>query len=123
MSENRKENRKKLIAFTPVYDSKKKILLGYVGDLTLLGVMVVGEKVVEINQERVLKIEFPNDIPDVTTTHIMIPARVAWCRQDVDTPRYINIGFEFTEIKPEHTKLFQAILGRYQFRHNFPDAA
>lgn len=123
MSDQRKEARKKLIAFTPVYDSKKKILLGYVGDLTLAGVMVIGERAVETDVERVLKIEFPSDLADITTTHILIPARTAWCRQDVDTPRYYNIGFEFVEIAPDHTKLFQAILGRYQFRHNFPDPA
>jgi len=123
MSEQRKEPRKKLIAFTPVYDSKKKVLLGYVGDLTLLGVMVVGERSVEVNNERLLKIEFPNDLSDVVATHITIPARVAWCRQDVDTPRYFNIGFEFAEVNPDHTRLFQAILARYQFSHNFPAAA
>ena len=110
------------MAFTPVYDSKQKVLLGYVGDLTLLGVMVIGERLVEINDERVLKIEFPNDLPDVIATHITIPARVAWCRQD-ESPRYFNIGFEFTEVKPEHTKLFQAILERYQFHQDLPDAA
>lgn len=120
MNEQRKEIRKKLIAFTPVYNSKQKVLLGYVGDLTLLGVMVVGERSQEINNEVVLRIEFPNDLTDVTATHITIPARVAWCRQDAESSRYVNIGFEFTEVKPEHAQLFQAILGRYQFRHNFP---
>jgi len=120
MNEQRKETRKKLIAFTPVYDTKQKVLVGYVGDLTLLGVMVVGERSQEINKEVVLKIEFPNDLPDVATTHITIPARVAWCRPDPETPRYVNNGFEFTEVKPEHMQLFQAILSRYQFRHDFP---
>ena len=120
MSEQRKEARKKLIAFTPVYDLKQKVLLGYVFDLTMQGIMVVGERSVEVNNERVLKIEFPDDVSDVVDTHITIPARVAWCRQDADTPRYFNLGFEFIEIQAEHNKLFQAILARYQFRHNFP---
>ncbi len=119
MSEHRKETRRKLMAFTPVYDSKQKVLLGYIGDLTLLGVMVIGERFVEINNERVLKIEFPSNLPDVVTTHITIPARAAWCRQD-ESPHYFNIGFEFTEVKPEHTKLFHAILERYQFRQDLP---
>lgn len=119
MKEKRKETRKKLITFTPVYDSKKKTLLGYVFDLTLLGILVVGERPVEIDKEIMIKIEFPNNEPDSTANHITIPARVAWCRQD-EIPRYFNIGFEFTEVSPEHTKLFQAMLGRYLFRHDFP---
>jgi hypothetical protein len=119
MSEQRKETRKKLMAFTPVYDLNRRVLLGYVGDLTLLGVMVVGEKTVEINKETVLKIEFPNDLPDAISTRILIPARAAWCRQD-ESLRYHNIGFEFTEVNPEHAKILQAILGRYQFRQDIP---
>jgi len=113
MSEHRKETRKKLMAFTPVYDSNQRLLLGYVGDLTLLGVMVIGEKSLEINKEAMLKIEFPTDLSDV----ISIPARVAWCRHD-ESPQYFNIGFEFTEVTLQHTKIFQAILERYQFRQD-----
>jgi hypothetical protein len=121
MSEQRKETRKKLMAFTPVYDAKRKTLLGYIGDLTLLGAMVVGEKSVELNKEVILTIEFPTDLPDVVTAHVTIPARVAWCRHD-ESPQYFNIGFEFTEVTPQHTKIFHAILERYQFRQDIPAA-
>jgi len=117
MSEHRKETRKKLMAFTPVYDSNQRVLLGYVGDLTLLGVMVIGEKSLEINKEAILKIEFPDNLSDIIATHVTIPTRVAWCRHD-ESPQYFNIGFEFTEVTPQHTKIFQAILERYQFRQD-----
>jgi hypothetical protein len=117
MSEQRKETRKKLKAFTPVYDSNQRLLLGYVGDLTLLGVMVIGEKPMVINKEAVLKIEFPDNLSDGIATDITIPARVAWCRHD-ENPQYFNIGFEFTKVTPQHTKIFQAILERYQFRQD-----
>jgi hypothetical protein len=119
MSEQRKETRRKLMAFTPVYDSNHRVLLGYVGDLTLLGVMVIGEKSVEINKELTLIIEFPTNLSDLKATHVMIPARVAWCRHD-ESPQYFNIGFEFTEVTPQHMKIFQAILERYQFRQDMP---
>ena len=121
MSEHRKETRKKLMAFTPVYDAKRKSLLGYIGDLTLLGAMVVGEKSLEINEEAMLKIEFPDNLSDVIATHVTIPARVAWCRHD-ESPQYFNIGFEFTEVTLQHTKIFQAILERYQFRQDISAA-
>jgi Tfp pilus assembly protein PilZ len=117
--EQRKGIRKKLMAFTAVYDSNQRILLGYVMNLSLLGIMVVGEKTVEINEDRLLKIEFPNSLPDLASTQITIPARVAWCRQD-ESPGYFNIGFEFTEVTPERTKIFQAIIDRYQFRQDIP---
>ena len=115
MSDHRKESRKKLIAFTPVYDLLHKTLLGYIGDLTLQGIMVVGEKSVEINKHLTLGIEFPEGLPEVSARRVVIPARAAWCRQD-DSPQYFNIGFEFVDISPENARIIEAILERYQFR-------
>jgi c-di-GMP-binding flagellar brake protein YcgR len=120
MSDHRKATRKKLMAFAPVYDASHKALLGYVRNLSLLGVMVVGEKTVEINTNKVLKIEFPNDLHDLISTNITIPARVAWCKQD-ETLKYFDTGFEFTDVTPEQTKAFQTILARYQFRQDMPN--
>lgn len=115
MNNNRKESRKKLMAFTPVYDLLHKILLGYVGDLTLQGVMVIGEKQVEIDRHFTLGIEFPESLPEMPAMRVAISARAAWCRQD-DSPQYFNIGFEFSDVSPENAKIIEAILERYQFR-------
>ncbi len=100
MDNQRKESRKKLMAFTPVYDLRLKTLLGYIGDLTLKGAMVVGEKSVEVDRHFILGIEFPEALPRLTAKRVVIPSRVAWCRQDEDS-QYFNIGFEFTEISAE----------------------
>jgi hypothetical protein len=115
MNDHRKESRKKLIAFTPVYNLLHKTLLGYVGDLTLQGVMVIGEKSVEINKHFTLGIEFPASLPEIPAMRVAISARAAWCRQD-DSPQYFNIGFEFMDISPENVREIEAIVERYQFR-------
>ncbi|MDD2922687.1 MAG: PilZ domain-containing protein [Anaerolineales bacterium] len=115
MSNQRKESRKKLMAFTPVYDLRSKTLLGYVGDLTLKGVMVIGEKTIETDAHLVLGIEFPESGADSSVTRMVIPARVAWIRQD-ESPQYFNIGFEFGEVSPENADLLKAIIERYKFR-------
>jgi Tfp pilus assembly protein PilZ len=114
MDNRRKENREKLTAFTPVYFLNPKTLLGYLSDLTLHGGMVLGEKSVEVNKHGSLAIEFPDTLKDIST-RIIIPARVAWCRPDVDSPNYMTIGFEFTELSPEHSKVITAILKKYRF--------
>ncbi|HRQ22592.1 MAG TPA: hypothetical protein PLF42_04100 [Anaerolineales bacterium] len=44
MRERRKQERKSLIAYTQVFDLYGGYLLGYLGDLTLLGAMVICEK-------------------------------------------------------------------------------
>jgi len=120
MKDKRKATRKKLMAFAPVYDSHQKVLLGYVRNLNLLGIMLVGAKSVEAGTEKVLTIEFPNDLPETVSTHITIPARVVWCKQD-ETLRQLDTGFEFTHVTAEHTMIFKAIMARYQFRQDMPD--
>lgn len=119
MSERRKETRRKLMAFTPVYDLHPRILLGYLGDLTLRGALVIGDKLITINKETTIEILFPNDMPDIPRMHVEVPARIAWCRQD-ESPQHYHIGIEFTEVTPELTELIQHILERYHFRHVTP---
>ena len=115
MNDQRKESRKRLVAFTPVYDVLHKMLLGYVGDLTPQGVMVIGENPVEVNKHFTLGIEFRDDESETHTLRIAISGRVAWCRRD-EAPQYFNIGFEFLDISPENAKIIDSILERYQFR-------
>lgn len=121
MDERRRETRRKLMAFTPVYDLHPRTLLGYLGDLSLRGALVIGEKIVTINKETTLEIDFPSDLPDINTLPIIIPVRFAWCHQD-ESPHYFNIGVEFIEVTPEHAELFEQILERYHFRHSLSDS-
>lgn len=115
MPAERKEPRKKLMAFTPVYELRHKILLGFVGDLTLQGAMVVGEKALEAERHFILGIEFPETPHMMGVTRIVVSARVAWCRQDDSLQEY-NIGFEFIEMSEENRSVIETILERYQFR-------
>jgi hypothetical protein len=117
MADQRKALRKNLMAFTSVYNIHSKALIGYIDDLTMLGVKVIGEKPVEVNQNFVLGIEFPQDAHETTTPRIATSARVAWCRSG-KKPHQYNIGFEFTELKPENEKIIEAILRRYEFRRS-----
>ena len=115
MNNQRHESRKKLMAFTPVYDLRLKALLGYVGDLTLKGLMVIGEKPLEVDKHLTLGIEFPEGGIDSSVVRVVLPARAAWCRQD-ESPQYFNIGFEFSEVSPDNVAIIASVLERYQFR-------
>jgi len=46
---------------------------------------------------------------------------VAWCKHEKG-PHYFDIGFEFTELKPEDEKTIAALLRRYEFRRQVPTA-
>lgn len=119
MDNRRKEPRKKVVAFTPVYQMKplgQGPLLGYLGDLTLQGALVIGEKTLEVGQPITLGIEFPDRLPGVAETRMTIPAHVARCVQEEDSPDY-RIGFEFTGPTPEQIRIIEALLERYSYRY------
>lgn len=118
MSDRRREIRKKLMAFTPVYDKQRGVVLGYLGNLTLQGALVMGEKALELDSLATLVFELPSELPGVSAKKMTIAARVARCVPDEDNPRDFNIGFEFVEINPEHTMIIQALLERYYLRYN-----
>ena len=120
MDNRRRERRRKLMAFTPVYDLHPRMLLGYLGDLTMKGALVIGTSLTTIGRETELEIDLPSDIPDIPTIPVKLPARIAWCRQD-ESPQYYNIGVEFTNLSPENAILFEQILERYHFRYVLSD--
>jgi hypothetical protein len=120
MDNRRRVIRRKLMAFTPVYDLHPRMLLGYLGDLTMKGALVVGTSLTTIGRETELEINFPSDIPDIPTIPVKLPARIAWCRQD-ESPQYYNIGVEFMNLSAENAILFEQILDRYHFRYVLSD--
>jgi hypothetical protein len=116
LNNRRVEPRRKLMAFTPVYDLHPRFLMGYLGDMTLKGALIIGTNLVTVNKETTLEIQFPGDSPDVPVLKAILPARIAWCRQD-ESPQYYNIGVQFTEVTPANEDLLVRILERYHFRY------
>lgn len=115
--DRRKEARKVVMAFTPVYNLLDGKILGYLRDLTLKGAQVNGEKKLEVNTYITLSIKLPEDLPTVTVKHLNIGARVARCIAVPENPKSFEIGFEFKELDPEQTQIIEAILERYHFRY------
>jgi Tfp pilus assembly protein PilZ len=113
MSEHRKETRKKLTSFMLVYALPENSLLGYLGDLTLHGAMVVGNRPVETGRDLTLSVEF-NEIPEIPAKKLTFPAHVAWCKHEAQSP-YYNTGVEFIDLSDQNKKFIEAILERYQF--------
>lgn len=116
MNDQRKDSRKKLMAFTPVYDSISRNLLGYVGNINLLGLMLVSEHPAEVGREVILNIEFPSESRDMANPKLIMPAHIVWCKPS-ETPNSWTIGFEFKKLTLEQENTIQAILERYHFRH------
>lgn len=118
MQERRKQERKNLVAYTQVFDLYGGNLLGYLGDLTASGAMIISEKPMKPDTEITLAIELP-ELPDIQATRMSLTARVAWCQQDL-SPQYFNIGFEFKQVEPKQKALIETIIKNYEFRRDMP---
>jgi hypothetical protein len=59
------------------------------------------------------------ELPGITASRITIPARAAWCQQDI-SPEFYNVGFEFKQITNEQTTVIEAIMQNYEFRRVSP---
>src|SRR5512137_2114570 len=116
MSEQRREERKKMMAFVPVYHIRTGTILGYLNDLTLQGAMVIGSHTLEKDSRITLGVEFPGELEGTDVRRMVLPARVARCVPD-EAPGSYQLGFEFIELNPEQSRLIQALLERYHFRH------
>ncbi len=118
MDERRKAPRKSLMAYSQVFDLYGGQLLGYLGDLNVLGAMVIGDKALPKNTTITLAIELP-ELEYVRATRVIIAARAVWSDLDI-SPDYFNIGLEFLEMKPEQRGIIEAMMNQYEFQRNIP---
>jgi hypothetical protein len=118
MQERRKQPRKDLMSYSQVFDVNGGYLMGYLGDMNLLGAMVISDKEMPINKDTIVQIQLPEleGFPDETIT---IPVRIAWCHQDI-SPDYFNIGIEFKKTTGKQKKIIEAIIENYEFRRQNP---
>ena len=104
MQDRRKLPRKDLMSYSQVFDLVQGKLIGYLGDLNLLGAMVISDEVLEVGRK---------------LTILTVPVHVVRCHQDL-SPEYFNIGLEFEVVTDEQKKIIEAVLENYEFRRHPP---
>ena len=107
------------MSYSQVFDVHEGYLVGYLGDLTKLGAMVISDVELKANREMTIQIQLPEleDFPDETIT---VPVRVAWCQQDI-SPDYFNVGMEFKMLTGKQKQIIDSILANYEFRRQKPN--
>ena len=114
MQDRRKLPRKDLMSYSQVFDLAQGKLIGYLGDLNLLGAMVIGDEALKVDKKLTISIQLP-ELPKISATRLAPPVRVVWCHQDI-SPEYFNIGLEFELLTDEQKKIIEAVLENYEFR-------
>jgi len=119
VQERRKQPRKDLMSYSQVFEVNGGYLMGYLGDITPLGAMVICDMEMETNRSVTVRIELP-ELEGISDDSIIIPAYIRWCRQDI-SPEYFNVGIEFSELTNEQKKIVKALIENYEFRRQPPN--
>jgi hypothetical protein len=119
MQDRRKLPRKDLMSYSQVFDLSQGKLIGYLGDLNLIGAMVIGDEALKVSEKLTIAIQLP-ELPKVNATRLAVPVQVVWCHQDL-SPEYFNIGIEFELITDEQKKIIEAVIENYEFRRQTPN--
>lgn len=119
MQDRRKLPRKDLMSYSQVFDVGQGKLIGYLGDLNLIGAMVIGDESLKVNEKLTISIQLP-ELPEINAPRLSLPVRVVWCHQDL-SPEYFNIGMEFELITDEQKKIIEAVIENYEFRRQSPN--
>lgn len=107
------------MSYSQVFDLNEGRLIGYLGDLNLLGAMVIGDLPMDVDTRLSISIQLP-ELPGVRASRLALPARVAWCQQDI-SPAFQNIGLEFTLVTDEQKAVIEAVMENYEFRRTPPN--
>ncbi len=119
MQERRKQPRKNLMSYSQVFDLYEGRLVGYLGDLNLLGGMVIGDQPMDVGINLTVSIQLP-ELPNVSASRLALPVRVAWCQPDL-SPEYFAIGLEFDPVTDEQKGIIEAVMENYEFRRETPN--
>jgi Tfp pilus assembly protein PilZ len=107
------------MSYSQVYDLTQGKLIGYLGDLNLMGAMVIGDERLNVADKMTISIQLP-ELPKVNATRLVVPVRVVWCHPDL-SPEYFNIGLEFELVTDEQKKIIEAVIENYEFRRHPPN--
>lgn len=107
------------MSFSQVVDLYSGKLMGYLGDLNLLGAMVIGDEPLAVNTRLTISIQLP-ELKGVNATRMVLPVRVAYCQQDV-SPEYFNIGLEFELVTDKQKNIIDEVIENYEFRRQSPN--
>jgi hypothetical protein len=113
MLERRKYQRKDLLLFANVYDSKSGKIIGTLLNITLEGAMVLSESKIDANNNMELHIKLPENF--VQKNELVFTANSRWCGPDIN-PEFFDVGYQFANVSEEDSQIIQAIIEKYGFK-------
>ncbi len=110
MDERRTLKRQHIMFYSRVFDRSTGAFMGYLGNLTESGAMIISEESLEKDKIFNLRIDLPEDIYGKPILNLS--ARSVWCKRDID-PNFFNIGFALHEVADDDAELIVQIVSDY----------
>ncbi|MCJ7702767.1 MAG: PilZ domain-containing protein [Anaerolineales bacterium] len=111
MDERRKLKRRHIMFYSRVFDRKTGKLLGYLGDITIVGIMIISEEPLQTGVQLKLRIDLPDYIYHKSVLNF--EAQSLWCQPDID-PNFHNTGFKMLNISKDDREVIEQILRDYE---------
>ncbi|MBN1983852.1 MAG: PilZ domain-containing protein [Chitinivibrionales bacterium] len=115
MNEKRKLFRRKIIYYLKIRDRESGEIIGYLGDITAEGLMMVSQEAITIDRFFFLEIELPADI--FGKKQIEVEAKCMWSKPDRN-PSFFASGFQFFHIKSPEVETIIGLIAEYAFSAN-----
>ena len=96
-----------------MFDRKTGRLLGYLGNITTEGIMIISEEPLEVDGEYKLRMDLPDDLYQKAVLNF--DALSMWCQPDID-PNFYNTGFRLIGISEHEKEIVNQILGDYEIK-------
>lgn len=112
MAEKRKLKRRHLIYYLSVFDGKTDHLVGQLVDLTVEGLMLTSESLIEPGGKYNLRMVLPEEIRG--RTQLFFEAESVWCKKDIN-PNFFDIGFRLTNISKTDIKVIETLIYDFSF--------
>jgi hypothetical protein len=113
MIERRQLERKHLMFYSRVFDRKTGKFVGYLGDITVEGVMIISDEKIETDARYSFRMDLPEDLFPKALLNLEVES--IWCQPDVD-PNFYNTGFRLLDGSEEDQEIITRIIMEYGFK-------
>lgn len=110
-SERRNAKRKKFTYYMRVLDANTLQLIGYLTQISEVGILVDTEKPLPINVNYKLRVDLTAEIANKTM--MVFNGRTKWCQPDPTEPSSFNVGFEVNLLSRDDTEIFNRMIEKY----------
>lgn len=115
MDERRKSERKQTQHFFGLYDQDTGDYVGKLVDLSIKGMMVRAEQLMDTDCIYEFRIELPK--PIARKTELLFDAKCMWCVESTHLDGKYDAGFEISDIKFEEIETIQYLLNDSLFQN------